>query len=278
MTVNASRYIHGSDEIEQRRLTALNRWINERILPAMRLGSQGGERIIDFGAGLGQFTRMLAKASGSTQRVVGIERDPNQIAEAMRQARNATEDHLIDLRQGDVVNAPPLSTDEWGTFDFAHARFILEHVPDPLAVVKNMVRSVRSGGRITLADDDHEILRLWPEIPAFDRAWRAYQQTYVAAGNDPIVGRRLIELLHAAGAKPVRNAWVFFGSCAGEAIWPTVIENCIVILRGAREAMLRLPEASDAMIEEAIDALRAWSARPDAALWYAIALAEGVKP
>jgi len=272
-----SHYVHGSDEAEQRRLTALNAWINGRMLPEMRL-SGGGERIVDFGSGLGQFTRMLSKAAGSKRPVVGIERDSQQIAEAMRQAHAADEDHLIELRQGDVIHSPPLAAGEWGVFDVAHARFILEHVPDPLAVVRNMVRAVRHGGRIILADDDHEILRLWPPVQAFDRIWRAYQQTYTVSGNDPIIGRRLVELLHAAGAKAVRNSWVFFGSCAGEAIWLTVIENCAVILDGAREAMLRIPDVSESMIDQAIQSLREWSTRPDAALWYAIALAEGVRP
>lgn len=271
-----SHYVHGSHEIEQRRLTALNAWINSRMLPEMRL--IGGERIIDFGSGLGQFTRAMARAAGSKHRVIGIERDPKQISEALRQAREAGEGQLVDLRQGDVIAAPPLSSNEWGTFDVAHARFILEHVPDPLAVVKNMVHAVRPGGRIILADDDHEILRLWPQVPAFERIWRAYQQTYTASGNDPIIGRRLVELLHAAEVRPVRNNWVFFGSCAGEAIWPIVIENCAVILNGAREAMLRIPDVSESMIKQAIQSLREWSTRPDAALWYAIALAEGVKP
>lgn len=272
-----SQYIHGSHAAEQRRLTALNDWINARMLPEMRLS--GGERIIDFGSGLGQFTRVLAKAAGGEHRVVGIERDPQQIAEALRQARDAHELHLIELRRGDVLTSPPLRDDEWGSFDIAHARFILEHVPHPLAVVRNMQRAVRPGGRIMLADDDHEVLRLWPPVPEFDGAWRAYQQTYTASGNDPIIGRRLVELLHAAGTTPVRNTWVFFGSCAGESIWPTVIDNIVVILRGARDAIIRLPEApSRSLVDDAVAALREWSTRPDAALWYAIAFAEGLKP
>jgi 2-polyprenyl-3-methyl-5-hydroxy-6-metoxy-1,4-benzoquinol methylase len=47
-----------------------------------------------------------------------------------------------------------------GHFDVAHARFLLEHVPDPLVIVRTMVRAVRPGGRVILADDDYEGLRL----------------------------------------------------------------------------------------------------------------------
>jgi len=45
-----------------------------------------------------------------------------------------------DLAHGQLVTALhndalalPLRDDEWGTFDLAHARFLLEHVRDPLA-------------------------------------------------------------------------------------------------------------------------------------------------
>lgn len=270
-----SHYVHGSDDLEQRRLTTLNAFINQRMLPEIRV--RKGERIIDFGAGLGQFTRLLAASAGAARPAVAIERDPRQIAEARRQAREAGEDHLVEFRHGDVLD-PPLQENEWGTFDVAHARFILEHVPDALGVVKNMLRSMRSGGRIILADDDHDVIRLWPEPPGFDAVWRAYMQTYSSAGNDPIIGRRLVELLHAAGAKPIRNSWVFFGACAGEAVWPLIVENCASILEGAREAILRQPGMSEGLMNEAASALRQWKQRPDSAFWYAIAYAEGAKP
>ena len=86
-----------------------------------------------------------------------------------------------------------------GQFDVARARFVLEHIPTPLQVVRNMARAVRPGGRVILSDDDYDGLRLWPEPPGFSLVWNAYQRTYDRHGNDPIVGRRLVQLLHQAG-------------------------------------------------------------------------------
>ena len=60
----------------------------------------------------------------------------------------------------------------------------------------------REYSRIILADDDHDVLRLWPEPPGLTDVWRAYQRSYDRHGNDPIVGRRLVQLLHQAGAQP----------------------------------------------------------------------------
>ena len=88
-----------------------------------------------------------------------------------------------------------------------------------------MVRAVRPGGRIILEDDDHEVLRLWPEPPGFAPLWQAYMRTYDRHGNDPIVGRRLVEWLHQARRAPRRNTWIFFGSCAGHADFPAFVTN-----------------------------------------------------
>src|SRR5262245_13271218 len=146
-----SSYIHGTDPSEQKRLSLLNTIINDSSLRA--LGLRGGERILDVGSGLGQCTRAMARAAG--MRVVGIERSADQIDEARRQAREEGEEDRIELRQGDVLRLE-LPDGEWGAFDVAHARFVLEHVADPLAVVRSMVRAVRPGGRIVLEDDDRE--------------------------------------------------------------------------------------------------------------------------
>lgn len=230
--------------------------------------------MLDVGAGLGQFARAVAKITGVA--AVGIERSPEQIAESTRQARAAGEEHLLDLRHGDARDVP-LADPEWATFDIAHARFLLEHVPEPLEIVKNMVRAVRPGGRIVLEDDDHDVLRLWPEPPGLAAVWKGYMRTYDRAGNDPIVGRRLVQLLQQAGAEPRRSTWIFFGSCAGHPDFDLYVENLAIILEGAREAIAATGIANGDF-NSAIAALREWKRRPDAAFWFAMSWAEGVRP
>src|SRR5688572_21114498 len=122
--MSSSHYTHGTAPEEQERLTVLNRLLNERCLAEAALVP--GERVIDLGSGLGQFSRAMARATGVP--VVGIERSAEQIAEAMRQAEAEVEAHLLDVRKGEVT-VPPLGGEEWGQFDVAHARFLLEHVP-----------------------------------------------------------------------------------------------------------------------------------------------------
>ena len=267
-----SSYVHGSAPREQERLDLMNDLLNDTAVREMRL--RGGERILDLGCGLGQLTRALARAAGPTGAVLGIERDPEQIAAFEARARRDGEERLVEVREGEALH-PPLLDREWGAFDVAHARFLLEHLPDPLAAVRVLARAARPGGRVVLQDEDHDVLRLWPEPPEVTALWRAYMETYERNGNDPSVGRRLVALLHQAGLRPRRCTWIFFGGCAGEARFAPLVENMARILEGAAGAVTRFGILDAQACRRGIAALRAWGRRPDAALWFALAWAEG---
>ncbi len=272
MDETTSRYVHGTDPEEQRRLSGLNELLNQATL--RETGVQRGERILDFGSGLGQLTRALARAAGTP--AVGIEHSAEQLDQARRMAAEAGESELVDFRSGNVLD-PPLRDEEWATFDLVHARFILEHVRDPLRVVRHMVRTARPGGRIVLADDDHDVFRHWPEVEGFAELWRAYIAMFDRLGYDGAVGRKLPSLLHEAGAKPVRTMWIWFGGCAGEPRFPALISNLIAVIDGARDDILRPGGFDAARYDRTIAALREWTGRPDASLWFSMCWAEGAR-
>jgi SAM-dependent methyltransferase len=270
-----STYIHGTSPEEQRRLSLMNDvLLNQAELREMNL--RGDERILDFGSGLGQFTRAMARAVPRGH-VAGIERDEKQLAGSKQLAAKDGEEQLVEFRAGDVVDLS-LRDNEWGTYDLAHARFVLEHVPDPLRVVQNMVRAVRPGGRIVLADDDHDVLRLWPEPAGFVELWRAYMRTYDRNGNDPYIGRRIVSLMHAAGASPVRNTWIFFGACAGMEHFDVLAANMLGVVLTARDRIVGGDLLAADAFDEAVGNYRRWSERPGAALWFSMCWAEGRKP
>ena len=275
MRPGRSRYLHGTEPLEQRRLSRLNDLINRASL--RELGLRGGERILEIGSGLGQFARAMARAAGPAGHVLGIERSREQMAGAVRAARAAGESGLAEWRRGEALDLP-LRQGEWGSYDVAHARFLLEHVPDPRRVVEGMARAVRPGGRIVLEDDDHDALRLWPEPPGFTPLWNAYIRSFDRLGNDPAVGRRLVALLHEAAVLPRRNTWIFFGSCSGSPDFAAYVENAAGLLRGARPAIVEGGLLPAATFDAAVRALDAWKRLRGAALWYAISWAEGRRP
>jgi SAM-dependent methyltransferase len=270
----SEEYIHGFSEAEMRRLTRMQDILNEAELAALDLSGVKG--LLDVGSGLGQMTRAFAHALESGSTVVGVEREARQLAEATRQAQAAGEAGLVKFRLGDATSLP-LTLDERGSFDLAHARFLLEHVRDPLAVVRQMVASVRTGGRVVLIDDDHELLRLWPDCPEADRVWPIYWHSYSTRGLDPLIGRRLADLLRGAGARPIRVTTVFYGATRGLPLFDPVVDNLIGVLAGAAEELDRSGLLARAETEAAIVALNRWRRQEAATVWYSLPLAEGVK-
>lgn len=265
-----AEYIHGFTDAEQARLTRMQELLNQRELELLVLS--GVRSILDVGAGLGQMARLMAR--GSDRRVLGIERDPRQIEEAQRQASVAGEAGLVELRQGDAT-ALPLSAEEQGSFDLVRARFLLEHVPDPEAVVREMVAAARVGGRIVLVDDDHDLLRLYPHLPQVDRAWEVYWRSYSQLDCDPLIGRRLPELLLAAGARPTRIESIFYGACQGTDLFAGVVDNLAGVLESAQDGLAERGLFSSEEMAEALAALQGWRTLPAASLWYSIPYAEG---
>jgi ubiquinone/menaquinone biosynthesis C-methylase UbiE len=269
------RYIHGSEPKEQKRLSLLNELLNRACLQELQL--KGNEAVLDVGSGLGQFTREVARAVCPGGCVVGIERDQQQLKEAQRQADEAGESGLVEWRRGDALQLP-LTRREWGTFDVVHARFVLEHLKEPERAVGQMVAAARRGGRVVLADDDHPLLHLWPEVTGFVELWQAYMRAYEHLRCDPLVGRRLVSLLHEAGARPLRNHWIFFGSCAGTAEFPAFMDNLIGVIETAREVMTGPVGFDEKQFNRALRAVRQWAGRSDSALWYGLSWAEAVRP
>lgn len=265
-------YIHGSSDAEQQRLSRLNDLLNRACVEAMDLTGVG--RILDVGSGLGQLTRAIATALDGAGTVVGVERDERQLEAATRLASSAGQSHLVQFRQGDALELP-LEPDEIGSFDLAHARFVLEHVPQHGEVIAQMVRAVRPGGRVVVADDDHDTMRLWPEPAGFDRLWQAYVASFSQAGNDPYVGRKLVALLHGAGLRSIRSNQLFFGGCAGNETFDAVVDNLLGVFVGAKAELLAGGRLDSEAFDSGITNLRDWKTNPSAALWFTICWAEG---
>jgi SAM-dependent methyltransferase len=269
-----SLYIHGTAPEEQQRLSLLNGLLNDAALQRLQL--VGGEKILDVGSGLGQFTRAMARLAGPSGRVIGIERSLEQLKTARRLSKIDREEDLVDFRQGSAT-ALPLRREEWGSFDIVHTRFLLEHVTDPLAVVRMMVEAARPSGRIILQDDDHDVLRIYPEPEGFYDLWNAYCRSYAKAGNDPYVGRRLVSLLHESGVETTGNHWLFFGSCAGHPHFSSYAANLSGVLQTARDAIIQADLLTNSRFEAAMDSLHSWELNTNGALWYAVCWAEGTK-
>ncbi|MFM8347033.1 MAG: methyltransferase domain-containing protein [Bacteroidota bacterium] len=262
-----AHYIHGSDPEEQQRLSLLNRLMNDRYLPKVPV--REGMRVFDAGSGLGQFSARLAEVVGPNGFCLGLERDEQQLAVA-----RTLEGPVLHFRQGDIFSIP-FHPGEEGSFDLVHARFLLEHLPDPARAIRQMKRALKPGGTLCISDDDHQAMVLFPEPEGFRQLWDAYMDAYVEVGNDPWIGRKLPKLFHEQGFCDIRIDTAFFGDVSGSPTFDGFVTNLIEVIATGRSVMeendLITPQAFDA----AIDAIRTWAKLPYAAIWYPLCVCTG---
>lgn len=76
--------------------------LNEACLKGLSL--RGGERILNEGRGLGQFSRATAKQGGT--KLLGIECSEKQTGEEIGPARPDRNESRVEFRQGDVRKLP----------------------------------------------------------------------------------------------------------------------------------------------------------------------------
>ena len=97
-------------------------------------------------------------------------------------------------------------------------------------------------------------------------------------GNDAQTGRRLVSLLHQAGAQPSRATLISWSNCAGHREFPSLVHNLIEVIRTACEQVIRFHLLPAGPFDAALGEIAIWSQRPDAAFWYAVSWAEGILP
>jgi ubiquinone/menaquinone biosynthesis C-methylase UbiE len=182
--------------LEARGRTPTQRRLRRRFLRFVPIRS--GNHVLEVGCGTGVVLRDVAQLTGARGHVTGI--DPSQ--ELLKVARGlcgaARGRAPIVLRAGTGARLP-FAADR---FDVALAITVILHVADPLAVVGEMARVTRKGGRIGLQDQDFGVIAVThPDRELTDRIMHGVARHVY---EEPYSGRRLPGLLRAAGLQNVR--------------------------------------------------------------------------
>ena len=160
------------------------------LLPHLRPGM----RLLDAGCGPGSITLGLVEAVAPGE-AIGIDASAASI-EAARAL--ATERGVTNVRF-DVADVYALPFDD-ATFDATFCHAVLQHLPDPLAALREIRRVMRPGAIIGIADADHDSMVLWPRDPLLDRSLALLESLRKHnSRGDPRIGKRLRALLHEAG-------------------------------------------------------------------------------
>jgi SAM-dependent methyltransferase len=112
------------------------------------LGSLGvGEDVLDVGCGAGMDTLIAAQMVGPTGSVTGIDMTPEMAAKARRSVAE-TGLGTVTIVEGSAERMPFADA----SFDVVISNGVIDLIPDKDAVFSEIVRVLRPGGRIQLAD------------------------------------------------------------------------------------------------------------------------------
>jgi SAM-dependent methyltransferase len=107
-----------------------------------RLAPTPGSRVIDLGCGFGDTSQQLARLVGPSGSVVGVDAAPRFIEGA---SREGVEAGFQNLR---YVVADVQTADLGGPYDFAFSRFGMMFFASPVQALRNVAKSLVSGGKI----------------------------------------------------------------------------------------------------------------------------------
>ncbi|MCB9682931.1 MAG: methyltransferase domain-containing protein [Alphaproteobacteria bacterium] len=203
---DATTYDWDEAELARLELQAAHTW--QVLLPLLARGpALPGATIVDLGCGPGRVTARLATAVGAAGTVLGVDHDPALLARAMGGPRTA------DAGTCRWVHADAAAVDlPDATADAVVAHMLLQHVPDPAAVVREAARLLRPGGLLVVVDVDDALIDVHPRDPGLQAVLEASARAQAARGGDRAIGRRLAALARAAGLDDVHAAVTLFCS------------------------------------------------------------------
>lgn len=177
---------------------------------------------MDLGSGVGDVALLAARLVGPSGEVVGVEFDSRSINRARSRATEAGL-HNVRFIEGDVTR---FSSETF--FDATVGRFILQFLPDPVAVLRSVSALVRRGGAVAFQENSWSPfvlfsahLPLWfacvSVLHESAKQWGVNTEQGLAlhkAFQDAGLPKPLMRLEMVLGSDPDFTRWVYDALCS----------------------------------------------------------------
>ena len=209
------QYTMGRSDEETERLIEQSRLfepITRRFLTSAGIGR--GMRVLDIGSGAGDVSLIAAELVGPEGQVVGVDMNADILEIARTRVREAGHEN-VEFRSGDVQ-----TLDLGGQFDALVGRLVLMYLPDPVAMLKQMLNRVRPGGIVMFQEIDFTITQAYkhPDTPLMGQLGDWIVEVFERSGANATMGMELYRVLTEAGLpEPTLDAGLLVGAAFD---WP----------------------------------------------------------
>lgn len=186
-------YVHGYRAEESTRLADQAGTLEELLHHDTAFPA--GSHVLEVGCGVGAQTVAIARRSPDA-RITAVDVSAASVTQARGRVRAAGFGDRVTVRRADVRHLPD---EESEPVDHAVVCFVLEHLPDPVGVLRLLRRVVRPGGTVTVIEGDHSSTDFAPESTAARAAVACQVTLQRQAGGNAMIGGRLGPLLVEAG-------------------------------------------------------------------------------
>ncbi len=187
-------------------------WYNADFLQLLQRRWRLGEArsVLELGSGAGHFSRVLLALAAPDATLVGVDREPRWVEVATAKAQAAGWLNRARYQQGSADQLPF----EDASFDLVTCQTLLIHCPDPAAVVAEMVRVTRPGGRVLICEPNnlHGPLVVPASLTApmeellaqIDLQARCERGKRALGEGDNSLGEAVPALMHEAGLQQIQ--------------------------------------------------------------------------
>lgn len=184
-------YLHGYSKEEQDRLYYQARLLESDVFRGIDFSKC--KKIIEVGCGVGAQTEILLERFPHLE-ILGVDLSEAQIEVAKVRLKKYVESGQVRLK---VMNAEKIDQLK-EQFDGAFICWFLEHVPNPLKILKALYKILNSGAPVYCTEVQNASFFVNPYSPNILKYWFEFNDFQWMHGGNPFMGATVGNLLQAA--------------------------------------------------------------------------------
>jgi ubiquinone/menaquinone biosynthesis C-methylase UbiE len=221
--------------------------------------------ILDIGCGPGTITVDLASYVPQGH-ITGLERVGTVLTQARELAKEKKATN-INFVEGDA-NALEYAD---GTFDVVVCHQVLQHVQDPVGILKEMRRVAKVGGIVAVRESDYESFVWYPDVEGMEEWLALYMKVARSNGGEPNAGRMVHAWARKAGfpvgsIKSSTSTWCY--STKEEIAWWSGLWAERTVASSIATTAIDGKLATAADLEKTAEVWRRWGGEEDT--WFSV--------
>ncbi len=266
----AEDYIHGFTRDEQDRLYKQARIHENLIFNNVDFSSQS--HILEVGSGVGAQTQILMERFPHLK-IDCVDASEAQIQRAQETLQDAITRGQVRIHRADALHLPFPEESFDGTF----ICWLLEHVQEPVGILEEVRRVLKSGGIIYCNEVLNSTFYLHPYSPYTLKYWFEFNDFQWSVKGDPFIGGKLANYLMKAGYQNVSTKVLThqYDNRTPKQRAAFMDYWCHLLLSGAK-GLIENGRVTQQIVDGMRDELQALKKDPDAVIFYSWILARAV--